>query len=114
MERYIRRIEPVWKTEEEPVDEGSLCIVVCLTFSRLLDDISAVVKITPQGCTNMLVVIQNCREGISPGPMLKHNPDDCFTDFTNILYGDGGCYECDVNSEAKGKIQSFIDTKVAL
>ncbi|XP_062613282.1 uncharacterized protein LOC134275057 [Saccostrea cucullata] len=110
IDRNIATIEPIWKKGEEPVEEGSLCIVVCFTLSRLLDDISAVVNISPQGCTNMLVVIQNCREGISPGPLLKHNPDNFFTDFTNILYGDGECYECDINSEASEKIQAFIDS----
>ncbi|XP_062613259.1 uncharacterized protein LOC134275037 [Saccostrea cucullata] len=109
-ERYISTIDPIWKKEEEPVEEGSVCIVVCFTLSRLLDDISAVVNITPKDCTNILVVIQNCREGIAPGPMLKHNPDKCFTDFTNILYGDGECYDCDINSRAKKTIQSFINS----
>ncbi|XP_048769507.2 uncharacterized protein LOC125675752 isoform X2 [Ostrea edulis] len=108
-ERYITRIEPIWITEEDPIEEGSICIVVCFTFSRLQDDIAAVLRVTPQGCTNMLVVIQNCREGMSPGSMLKSNLNDIFKDFTNILYDDGECYDCHINSLAAEKVQAFID-----
>ncbi|XP_061193200.1 uncharacterized protein LOC133201406 [Saccostrea echinata] len=102
-------IEPIWVTGEDPVEEGSTCLILCFTLSRLMDDISAIVKITPKRCNCMLVVIHNCRQGTSPGPVLKHNPDDCFQDFTNIIYGEGDCYICSLNSEATETIQAFID-----
>ncbi|XP_048769498.1 uncharacterized protein LOC125675751 isoform X2 [Ostrea edulis] len=108
MEKYITRIEPIWSNEED-CKEGSLCIVVCFTLSRPQVDIAAVVRITQQDCKNMLVVIQNCREGISPGPMLKYNSSENFIDFTNILSEDGECYDCRTNSLAAEKIQAFID-----
>ncbi|XP_061192161.1 uncharacterized protein LOC133200362 [Saccostrea echinata] len=109
MEKYLVGIEPIWVTGEDPVEEGSTCLILCFTLSRLMDDISAIVKITPKRCNCMLVVIHNCRQGTSPGPVLKHNPDDCFQDFTNIIYGEGDCYICSLNSEATETIQAFID-----
>ncbi|XP_048768927.2 uncharacterized protein LOC125675357 isoform X2 [Ostrea edulis] len=109
MERYITRIEPIWITEEDPIEEESICISVCFNLSRLQDDIAAVHRITPQDCKNMLVVIKNCREGMSPGSMLKSNPSDKFMDFTNILYDDRECYDCHINSLAAEKVQAFID-----
>lgn len=48
-ERYITRIEPIWMTGEDSIAEGSLCIVVCFTFSRLQDDIAAALQVTPEG-----------------------------------------------------------------
>lgn len=48
-ERYITGIDPVWITGEDPIEEGSICIVVCFTLSRLQDDIAAVIRVTPQG-----------------------------------------------------------------
>ncbi|XP_048769482.1 uncharacterized protein LOC125675735 [Ostrea edulis] len=109
MERYITRIEPIWRTKEDPIEEGSPCILVCFNLSHLQADIADVLKVTPQGCKNMLVVIQNCREGMSPRPMLKNNPSDNVIDFTNILSEDGECYDCHINSLAVEKIQAFID-----
>ncbi|XP_048770638.2 uncharacterized protein LOC125676838 isoform X2 [Ostrea edulis] len=108
-ERYITNIEPIWMADEDLIQEGSLCISVCFNLSRLQDEIAAVIQVTPKGCTNMLVVIQNCREGMSPRPMLRSNPNDIFKDFTNILYDDGECYDCHINSLAREKVQAFID-----
>ncbi|XP_062575814.1 uncharacterized protein LOC134237690 [Saccostrea cucullata] len=109
IEKYLVGIDPIWVAGEDPVEKGFSCLILCFTLSRLMDDISAIMKIIPKGCNNMLVVIHNCRKGTPPGPVLKHNPDDCFQDFTNIIYGDEECYICSLNLEAKEKILSFID-----
>lgn len=47
--RYLERIEPFWITEGGRIDRGSLCIVVCFHFSRLQDNIEAVIRDTPHG-----------------------------------------------------------------
>lgn len=42
-------MKPIWKTREDLIEEGSLCIVVCFNLSRLQDTIEAVLRDTPHG-----------------------------------------------------------------